>query len=88
MMEIAINSGAKDCTTLENLHEIVCEKKEFYKVKSIVEKKISNFFYSGIEWRPYSYINLSNEQKQKVLIMLESLDDIDDIQNIFINCKF
>ena len=62
--------------------------KDFYKVKSTIEKKISNFFYSGIEWRPDSYINLSNEQKQKVLIMMESLDDIDDIQNIFINCKF
>ncbi len=62
--------------------------KDFYKVKSTIEKKISNFLYSGIEWRPDSYINLSNEQKQKVLIMMESLDDIDDIQNIFINCKF
>ena len=88
IIEIAINSGAKDCNTSEDLYEIICEMKDFYKVKSTIEKKISNFLYSGIEWRPDSYINLSNEQKQKVLIMMESLDDIDDIQNIFINCKF
>ena len=62
--------------------------KDFYKVKSEVENKISNFLYSGIEWRPYNYLSLSDEKKQKVLTMLESLDDIDDIQNIFINCKF
>ena len=39
MIEISINSGAKDCITLENIHEITCEMKDFYKVKSEVEKK-------------------------------------------------
>ena len=62
--------------------------KDFYKVKNSIEEKISNFLFSGIQWKPYSYLKLSEEQKKKVLIMLDSLDDIDDIQNIFINCKF
>ena len=88
LIEIAINAGAKDCFALEDFHEIICEMKDFYRVKSEVENKISNFLYSGIEWRPYNYLSLSDEKKQKVLTMLESLDDIDDIQNIFINCKF
>ena len=44
--------------------------------------------YSGIEWRAYNILKLSNEQKEKVFNMLESLDEIDDIQNIFINCEF
>ena len=38
-LELAINSGASDCKSLNNYHEIVCEMKEFYKVKSIIEKK-------------------------------------------------
>ena len=87
-LEIAINAGANDCSTNKDYHEIICEMKKFYDVKSKIEKKISNFLYSGIEWRPYNYLSLSDEKKQKVLTMLESLDDIDDIQNIFINCKF
>ena len=61
--------------------------KKFYDVKSKIEKKISNFLYSGIEWRPYSIIELSEDQKKKVLQMLENLDEIDDVQNIFINCN-
>ena len=52
-----------------------------------LKKKISNFLYSGIEWRPYSVIELSEDQKKRVLQMLESLDEIDDVQNIFINCN-
>ena len=86
-LEIAINAGASDCNTLKNCHEIICEMKKFYDVKSKIEKKISNFLYSGIEWRPYSIIELSEDQKKKVLQMLENLDEIDDVQNIFINCN-
>ena len=87
-IELAINSGANDCKSTNEYHEIICEKRDFYKVKSAIENKISNFLYSGIEWRPYNYINLSNDQKQKVILMLESLEENDDIQNIFINCEF
>ena len=87
-LELAINSGANECESSNNHHEIICEMKDFYKVKSSIEKKISNLIYSGIEWRARDILKLSKEQKEKVIIMLESLDEIDDIQNIFINCEF
>ena len=64
-LEIAINAGANDCNTNKDYHEIICEMKKFYDVKSKIEKKISNFLYSGIEWRPHSKIDLSDEQKKK-----------------------
>ncbi len=87
-LELAINSGASDCKSSNNYHEIICEMKEFYKVKSGIEKKISNFIYSGIEWRAHNVLELARDQKEKVVTMLESLEEIDDIQNVFINCKF
>ena len=87
-LELAIKSGAKDCLSSTNNHEILCEMKDFYKVKNSIEKKISNFVYAGIEWKARNYLQLSEKQKEKVVIMLENLDEIDDIQNIFINCDF
>tara|TARA_B100001057_G_scaffold31850_1_gene28956 strand:+ start:2183 stop:2899 length:717 start_codon:yes stop_codon:yes gene_type:complete len=87
-LELAINSGANECASTNSYHEITCEKKDFYKVKSSIEKKISNLMYSGIEWRAYNFLKLSKEQKDKVIFMLEGLDEIDDIQNLFINCEF
>ena len=87
-LELAINSGANDCKSEQEYHEIICEMKDFYKVKNKIEKKISNFLYSGIEWRAHNLIKLSSEQKAKVITMLENLDENDDIQNIFINCEF
>ena len=62
------------------------KKEDFYKVKSKIEKKIDNFYYSGIEWRPRNYINLSKEQNDQVIKMLETLDKEDDVQNTFVNC--
>ncbi len=87
-LELAINSGAKDCISYSNFHEIISEMKDFYKVKNLIEEKVNKLIYSGIEWRSHSTIELSKENKSKALVMLEDLDELDDIQNIFINCKF
>ena len=85
IFELAINSGAKDCSNLENYHEIICEKEDFYKVKIKLEKKLNKLEYSGIEWRPLSRINLNEEQSKKIFELLLSLEEIDDVQNVYIN---
>jgi YebC/PmpR family DNA-binding regulatory protein len=87
ILEIAINAGAKDCTSLSEYHEIISEKELFYKVKSEIEKKVETFAYSGIEWKPYEYIDLSEEQSKKIIKIIETLDEDDDVQNTFINCN-
>ena len=87
-IELAINSGANECKSMEDYHEITCQMKDFYNVKSSIEKKISNLVYSGIEWKAHNSLKLPEEQKEKVINMLEILDEIDDIQNIFTNCEF
>ena len=87
IIETAINAGAKDCSSKSEYHEILSEKEDFYKVKNEIEKKVKNFSYSGIEWRPYNYLNISKEQTDKIINILESLDENDDIQNVFVNCK-
>ncbi len=87
IFEIATNSGAKDCFNLNNYHEVVCEKESFYKVKSEFEKKLNDFKYSGIEWRPLSYLDLKKEQIEKVLEILNSLEELDDVQNVYTNAN-
>tara|TARA_B100001996_G_scaffold354792_1_gene316974 strand:- start:1396 stop:2121 length:726 start_codon:yes stop_codon:yes gene_type:complete len=87
ILEIAINAGAKDCNSKLDYHEILSEKEDFYKVKSEIEKKVENFYYSGIEWRAHDFLILSKEKSEKINQILESLDKDDDIQNVFINYK-
>ena len=87
IFEIATSSGAKDCINLENFHEIISEKEDFYKVKNKFEKKLDNFIYSGIEWRPYNYLNITEEQSKKIFEILETLEELDDVQKIYTNAN-
>ena len=87
VFEMATNFGAKDCFNFENYHEIISQKEDFYKVKSEFEKKLDNFQYSGIEWRPFSYLDLSKEESKKILEILELLDELDDVQNTYTNAN-
>ena len=87
LFEIAINAGAKDCLTLESIFEVITEKEDFYKVKIELEKKIDAFEYSSIEWRPLNYIELDKDQSNNVAEVLTSLEDLDDVQNIFTNAN-
>ncbi len=85
IFELAINAGAKDCSSLENYYEIISEKEDFYKVKSELEKKLNKLEYSGIEWRPLSRISLDKEQSKKIYELLLALEELDDVQDVYIN---
>jgi len=86
-LEIAINSGAKDCYLVNDYHEILTEKEDFYKVKTTLEKKIDNLKHSAIEWRAQNYLNLDKEQSIKMIEVLNLLEELDDVQNIFTNAN-
>ena len=87
VFEIAINAGAKDCSNLDDIFEIITEKEDFYKIKTQLEKKIETFVYSSIEWRPLNYVDLSKEQSEQILEVLTTLEGLDDVQNIFTNAN-
>ena len=87
IFEIATNAGAKDCFNFDNYHEIISEKDDFYKVKSMFEEKLDNFKYSGIEWRPLNYLDLNKEQCQKIDEVIETLEELEDVQDIYTNAN-
>jgi len=87
IFEIAINAGAKDCLNLGENFEIITEKEDFYKIKTEIEKKIDNLNHSSVEWRPLNYIDLSKEKSEQILAVLNTLDELDDVQNIFTNAN-
>ena len=87
IFEIAINAGAKDCNSLENIFEIITEKEDFYKIKMELEKKIKTSDYSSIEWRPVNYIDLAKDKTEELFEVLTSLEELDDVQSIFTNAN-
>ena len=87
ILDLSINANAKDCFSNSEYHEILTEREDFYKIKSEIEKNIDSFLYSGIEWRPQNYLDISREESDVVIKMLEALEDDDDVQNTFVNCN-
>ncbi len=87
-LDFAAKVGASDCFSYQDFHEIITNKEDFYKVKTEAEKLVKNLNYSDIEWRPKSVLNLNSEEKQQLENILELLDDEDDVQKVFHNCKF
>ena len=87
ILELAVEAGAEECISDENFHEIFCAKEQFYKVKTAVEKKVDNFIHSGIEWYPLNQLDLKEDQYKSAVNLLESLEEDDDVQNVYTNLK-
>jgi len=88
IFELAIDSGANECISNDKYHEIHTNKNEIYEVKKKLEKNISNFLSTELEWIPINLVNLKGDNKDNMIKFLEALDDDDDVQNIFTNAKF
>jgi len=87
ILEIAIESGANECKSDKDFHEIQCNKNDIYNVKKNLEKYINNFLYTGIEWLPKICLDVKKEEKEVILNFLENLTDDDDVQNVYSNIK-
>ena len=88
ILELAIEAGANECKSDEEFHEIQCSTNDIYNVKKELEKKINNFISTGIEWVPLNAVEISEEKKKELISFFETLENDDDVQNIYSNVKF
>ena len=65
-------------------------KESIYKKENdvLLEKEISNFISTGIEWVPLNAVKISEEKKEALINFFETLEEDDDVQNIYSNVKF
>ena len=88
IFELAIDAGADECKSNNEFHEIQCKVSEIYNIKKELEKKITNFISTEIEWIPLNNIKVSKEKNDDLINFFETLEDDDDVQNIYSNAKF
>jgi YebC/PmpR family DNA-binding regulatory protein len=88
ILELAIESGADECKSTHDFHEIQCQVNDIYNVKKELEKEISNFISTEIEWRPINSIKIGKEKNEGLINFFEALEDDDDVQNIYSNAEF
>ena len=88
VFELAIESGADECNSNNEYHEIQCSVNEIYNVKKKLEIKVKNFISTEIEWIPLNSVKIAKEKHEDLINFLETLEDDDDIQSIYSNAEF
>ena len=88
IFELAIESGADECISQNEFHEIQCSINEIYNVKKKLEKVISYFISTEIEWIPLNNADVEKDRQDTIIDFLETLEEDDDVQNVFSNANF
>jgi YebC/PmpR family DNA-binding regulatory protein len=88
IFELAIDSGADECISHDEFHEIQCPMSDIYNVKKKLETVVANFISTEIEWVALNNANVVKDKQETVIEFLESLEDDDDVQNVFSNANF
>lgn len=82
IFDIALEAGAEDVSDETDIWEITTAATDLEQVRQAVED-LGEGIEAGLEWVPENLITL--ESGDKLLRLLEVLDDLDDVQNIFTN---
>jgi transcriptional/translational regulatory protein YebC/TACO1 len=87
MLEAAIEAGAEDVVSSENGHEIYTTQDSLRDVAKALEAKFGEPRKSALVWKPQNTIAVDDEQAEKVLKMIDTLNEQDDVQNVYANVE-
>jgi len=85
MMEAAIEAGADDVASTAEGHEITTSLEGLVEVSKALEAKFGEPAKSKLVWRPQNTIAVDDEAGEKILKLIGSLEDNDDVQNVYAN---
>jgi YebC/PmpR family DNA-binding regulatory protein len=85
MLDAAIEAGADDVTSNEDGHQVFTTSDNLHDVAKALEAKFGEPRKSGMLWKPQNTVALDDEAGEKMLKLIELLDDNDDVQNVYAN---
>jgi YebC/PmpR family DNA-binding regulatory protein len=85
MLEAAIEAGADDVVSSEDGHEIYCDQGSLAEVSKALEARFGEPRKSALVWRAQNTVDVDDEAAEKLVRLVESLEDHDDVQNVFVN---
>jgi YebC/PmpR family DNA-binding regulatory protein len=85
MLEAAIEAGADDVTSSEDGHEITCEQSQLTDIARALETRFGEPTSSKLVWVPQNTVSVDDEAGEKLVRLVELLEDHDDVQHVFVN---
>ena len=85
LMMLAIDAGAEDFRTLEEVYEITTDPSEFSTVHDKLEEAGLEFLEADVQMVPTTTVKLDEKGSEKMERLIENLEDLDDVSNIYHN---
>jgi YebC/PmpR family DNA-binding regulatory protein len=85
MLEAAIEAGAEDVVSNDDGHQILTTTDTLQEVAKALEAKFGEPRKSALLWKPQNTVAVDDEAGEKLLRLIESLDESDDVQNVYAN---
>ena len=87
-MLTSLDNGAIDVEKDDENYNITTTPEDMLKVKDALEKMgVENFLESEVTYLPNMEVEVDDEHKEKVLELIEQLEDLDDVQSVYFNMK-
>jgi len=85
MFEAALEAGADDVVSNESTHEAYAAQDHFGSVAKALEAKFGEPRKASLVWRPQNTVAVDDQQGEKLLKLIETLSEHDDVQNVYAN---
>lgn len=85
VMEAAIEAGAEDVQSDEDGHAIICAFEDIGDVSKALEASLGEAETIKAVWKPETGAPVDEEKAQSVLRLIATLEDDDDVQNVYAN---
>jgi len=85
MFEAAVEAGASNVESDNDVHEITCEADDFAAVMDVMIEKFGEPEQSGLTWRANVDADVDEDQASSVLKLVDALEDLEDVQKVSTN---
>jgi YebC/PmpR family DNA-binding regulatory protein len=85
MFEAALEAGADEVVSSESGHEVYVAQERFGSVAKALEQKFGEPRKASLVWRPQNTVAVDDERGEKLLKLIENLNEHDDVQNVYAN---
>ena len=85
MLEAAIEAGADDVRSDAEGHEVTCAQDSFGEVSKALEARFGEPTRTALVWKAQNTIEVDDETGEKLVRLVEVIEDQDDVQNVYVN---
>lgn len=85
IMSVAIDAGAEDVEIGDEYYEIITDPADYEEIKKSIEGEGIEYEYAEVTMRPKNTVEVKGEEAKKVINLVEALEDLDDVQDVYAN---